>query len=336
MCNKALACRLIKASHLAYSITKDGKKFEDTDQVKAYIDAVGFTKDSLKFYQAPEKNSISKVNRINNINACYYGETQSEAILAFRGTLPPTIKSPNDFFQSLQDWINDGKIDLVKGADLAGLVHKGFLESLDSLWDWIAQLKLKELAVHKKSLLITGHSKGGALVYLAAYRLAKLGIPIETVYSFAAPRAGNPAFASAYDQLVQTGGIMESCRFEYHDDIVPHLPPATGSWRSIQNGLASIHNQFPFDAPHLTASPKVAQDANKFLAQLDAISDLPPYASAGKLQFIDWDNAIQGNTLELTIDRNLKLASMMAELRFVEIATDHASNGGYMQASCEQ
>lgn len=31
MCNEALACHLIKASHLAYSITKDGAGFEMTE-----------------------------------------------------------------------------------------------------------------------------------------------------------------------------------------------------------------------------------------------------------------------------------------------------------------
>ncbi len=327
MCSKSLACRLIKASNLAYSISEDGTRFEDTAQANDDINAVGFIKDSLKIYQAPREDKI---------NACYYGETASEAILAFRGTLPPTLESPEDFFKSLVDWINDAEIKLVKGANLAGLVHKGFLESLDALWDWISQLKLEDVAKNKKSLLITGHSKGGALVYLAAYRLARLGIPVTAAYSYAAPRPGDQAFADAFEQFVQAGntGIQEACRFEFRDDLVPHLPPATGSWRSIQNGLTSIHKQFPFEAPHLSASPRVAQDAEKFLAQLDAVSNLPPYASVGELQFIDWDNAIVGDSLWLTTKRNLHLAEVMAELKFVEIAQDHASDGGYMQIPC--
>lgn len=328
MCNEALACRLIKASHLAYSITKDGTGFDKSDPYTAEIEAIGFIEDSFTIYQAPTEDKI---------NAFYYGETdRNEAILTFRGTLPPTLASFDDFFKSLFDWINDAEIELVKGANLAGLVHKGFLESLDALWEQIDELNLKKVVESGKSLLITGHSKGGALVYLAAYRLAKMGIPVAAAYSFAAARPGNKAFADAFTQFMQGDAplIKEVCRIEYQDDIVPHLPPDTGSWRSIQNGLTSIHDHFPFDAPHLTASQKVAEDANRFLAQLDAITNLPPYASAGELQFIDWSNDIVPDSFLLTTERNLRLATMMAELKLAEIAKDHDSDGGYMQIPC--
>lgn len=328
MCNTSLACRLIKASHLAYSISDDGKKFDKTGSYETEIKEIGFIEDSFTIYQAPTEDKI---------NAFYYGETtQNEAILTFRGTLPPTVASFEEFFKSLFDWINDAEVKLVKGANLAGLVHKGFLESLDALWAQIVNLDLTKVTESGKSLLITGHSKGGALVYLAAYRLAKMGIPVTAAYSFAAARPGNKAFADAFAQYMQgdAPGIKEALRFEYQDDIVPHLPPATGSWRTIQKGLTSIHDHFPFEAPHITASAKVAQDANRFLARLDSIPSLPPYASAGVLRFIDWSNDIVPDSFALATERNLKLAEMMASLKFADIAKDHDSNGGYMQIPC--
>ena len=52
-----------------------------------------------------------------------------------------------------------------------------------------------------------GHSLGGALATLAAHSFAtralELGAqPAVTCYTFGSPRAGNPAFAREYTQLV--------------------------------------------------------------------------------------------------------------------------------------
>ena len=66
----------------------------------------------------------------NGIHAFYYGETkQNEAILTFRGTLPPSLAPGSDVFQIVLDWLNDDNVAWVKGQDLEGRVHKGFLEA---------------------------------------------------------------------------------------------------------------------------------------------------------------------------------------------------------------
>ena len=105
-------------------------------------------------------------------DAFYSGETtQNEVIVTFRGTLPPSLAPGSDVFRIVRDWLNDGSIALVKGQDLAGRVHQGFLAALDTLWPSIEQLKLGDVVNRGKALILTGHSKGGALMYLAAYRL---------------------------------------------------------------------------------------------------------------------------------------------------------------------
>ncbi|MFC5473528.1 lipase family protein [Paraherbaspirillum soli] len=326
MSNNSRACRLIQASNLAYSMSEDGTQFDPSPAVSKAIDAIGYIPSTLKFYQSPLEDGI---------NACYYGETPTEAILTFRGTLPPTFESIEDFFKSLTDWINDAEIKLVKGTNLAGLVHKGFLESLDALWDWIVELKLEDAVARGKSLLVTGHSKGGALVYLAAYRLTQMRIPVQATYSYAAARAGDRAFADAFDRMVKTGAIKEAYRFEYQDDLVPHLPPETGAWRGVQKGLTSVQSKFPTEAPHMTCDPEIAQDVDRFLEQLDNTLDQPSYASAGELQFIDWNNNVVGDSFALSIERTLSLAKLMAEFEFERIIEDHSSDGGYMQVPCK-
>jgi hypothetical protein len=225
------------------------------------------------------------------------------------------------------DWLNDGNIELVKGQELAGRVHKGFLAALDLLWPGIEQLKLGDVVHSGKSLLLTGHSKGGALVDLAAYRLVQQGIPVTAAYSFAAPRVGDTAFASAFDQRVPN-----VWRFEYQDDLVPHVPPATGAWLQMLKGMHVLHEVFPAEAPHLTTSATIAQDVDRLMARLAALALV--YASAGMLQFIDWNNAIVGDSLRLALQRNLRLAEKMAELQFLEMAQAHFSDGGYMRVPC--
>src|SRR5262249_493094 len=157
----------------------------------------------------------------------------------------PSLAPDSAVFRIVLDWLNDGNIALVKGQDLAGRVHKGFLAALDTLWPRIEQLNLGAVVRSGKALLLTGHSKGRALVYLAAYRLAQQGIPVTAAYSFAAPRTGDTAFARAFDQRVP-----RVWRFEYQDDLVPHVPPATGAWLHMLTGMRLMHEAFPAEAPH--------------------------------------------------------------------------------------
>jgi hypothetical protein len=315
------ACRLIEASNLAYAISRDGTRFDPSPEVQSAIAAVGFDEQSLRFFQ-PESEG--------GINALYYGETaHDEAIVAFRGTLPPSPNPGSDFFRILADWLNDGEVDLVKGEDLPGRVHKGFLESLDALWPGIDQLELADAARAGKSVLVTGHSKGGALVYLAAYRLARLGIPVAA-YTFAAPRTGDQAFATAFDQV-----LPGTLRFEYQDDIVPHVPPATGAWLSSLEGMQRLQHAFPSEAPHLAVGADIAAAGERFASRMAELANTRlAFASAGRLQFIDWDDHIVGDSLSLSLKRNLHLAEMVAELRFIEVAKDHSSAGGYMSVPC--
>src|ERR1700733_10190039 len=189
--DKTLACRLIGASNLAYGINAAGNGFQNTVAYEALQQSVGFVPGAFHFIQP------------DGYNACYWGETADGAvILAFRGTLPPGLASQNsaEFFDVLLDWLNDGHVNQVKGQDLAGLVHAGFLLSLDAIWK-VLDLAVLGAAAAGKPLYVTGHSKGGSLAYLGAYRLFRAGIKPVAVYSFAAARAGNRDFATAFDQV---------------------------------------------------------------------------------------------------------------------------------------
>src|SRR6266545_2939140 len=177
--DKQLACRLSHASRLAYAIPGTGQTFLPYAELNADLNAVGFNLTGCKFFCSASTDKI---------DACYYGvNTNNEAILAFRGTQPPTLifRDPEKFFQVVvDDWLNDANALLVSGRDLPGKVHRGFLGSLDTLWADLIQF-LQAHHDKTKPLYITGHSKGGGLAYLAAYRLLRNNFTPAGIYTFA-------------------------------------------------------------------------------------------------------------------------------------------------------
>ena len=317
-----LACRLIRASHLTYAISADGTHLVDSPETQTDLDATAYVKDQL---------TISQPAGRDGVDAFLFGRTtQNEYLLAFRGTLAPSLSSDQEFFRVLQDWLADGKIGLCTGSELAGKVHQGFLEALDHLWPDLDQLLTPEVQADLRSgtpLYVTGHSKGAAVAQLAAYRLARKGMSSAAVHTFAGPRPGDAAFAAAFDAT-----FPNALRFEYRDDLVPHVPPATGAWVSVLEGLRAINLKFPLETPHLTADSGLSQALDDLVTRLE--SGLPAYASCGQLQFIDWVDTIQPTSRDLMITRNVHLAKMVAEFKLPEIIGDHSSDGGYCRVPC--
>jgi pimeloyl-ACP methyl ester carboxylesterase len=108
------------------------------------------------------------------------------------------------------------KVEFAKyGYEFPGIVHGGFAGLL-SMYDWSDLTAAAERA-GDRGLILAGHSQGGAVATLAAYRLASQGLPVRAVYSFGSPRAGDEEFKAAY-------GIPHF-RFETVDDAVPLLCP---------------------------------------------------------------------------------------------------------------
>ena len=106
---------------------------------------------------------------------------------------------------------------------------------------------------------------------------------------------GNAEFAAAYNQAIS------AFRYEYMDDIVPHLPP----------DLTFVTALKPFVGDRLEALP---------------VFD---YADVGTLRFINWDKQIVGDSNLLETKRLLHLVTLIIELKVGEIASDHnASCGG--------
>jgi len=178
------------------------------------------------------------------IDQALVGRVREGVVIAFRGSLPPLF-SGHDGWAVLLDWLNDSLSMCIEDSHYPGGVHLGFAESMGRLWDgWAgtpgvasAVAALLERSARDgragRHLFLTGHSKGGALANLAAWRVSAVApwrdIPIS-VATIAAARAGNGAFARAY-----AATRIACLRYEMPSDLVPHLPPgpATPRWLRV-------------------------------------------------------------------------------------------------------
>lgn len=136
-------------------------------------------------------------------------ESDRDIVVAFRGT------------SSTDDWISDAiaSQEPYRWAKGYGMAHRGFSQIYASARERLLGI-LDRLPADKR-LFIVGHSLGGALATLCApdvaahskYRAPKL-------YTYGAPRAGDPTFAKA-----TAAGLPAGCRIYNVYDTVPHLPP---------------------------------------------------------------------------------------------------------------
>lgn len=285
----SLACRLLCASNCAYAVSGAGS----VPKKQPFYDAAGFTDTPVGIAAGTEK-----------INACMVGTTEDGVVVAFRGTLPPGTP---DRAGTILDWFNDLRAELIPVKGVAGLVHEGFWTAMDSLWpDVLAEVgKRLQSSAAGTRVYITGHSKGGAMANLAAMRLLNAQSVDSTVYTFAAAHPANEAFAADYD------GKIDSTRYEYADDIVPHLPPSLPFRQALQ--------ALPFFSP---VKGQLARDLD--------------YSAVGTLKFIDWNGAIVDDSPGLRARRYASLTKLILELGFDKIVRDHSIDcgSGYTTAIC--
>jgi pimeloyl-ACP methyl ester carboxylesterase len=101
-------------------------------------------------------------------------------------------------------------------------VHKGFYKALDARYGevrkWIKHVRSSN---HPQKVFVTGHSLGGALATLCAYRLAKVDkVAVAGVYTFGAPRVGDLNFKYSYTPVLGN----RTFRWVKNNDFGPKLP----------------------------------------------------------------------------------------------------------------
>jgi len=155
----------------------------------------------------------------------YVAENDTSVVVAFRGSESP------DSLDGFKDWLltNANNFLILPegliGTDFAAAgvgarFHKGFLGALAEVWEPLQAAVKAALDRKERPLWVTGHSLGGALALLAAWRFQQQFIPVHQVYTFGAPMVGNKAAADAFQ------AEFPNRIFRYVDvlDVVPKLP----------------------------------------------------------------------------------------------------------------
>ena len=110
---------------------------------------------------------------------CHAVWNKEQYVLCFRGTEP--------------DELSDVLADLnaiPRGAMTHGLVHSGFRNELDKIWQDIAAHQHK---YQDRKFYITGHSLGAAMATVATSRFEEY-TPVEQLTTFGSPRVGTRSF----------------------------------------------------------------------------------------------------------------------------------------------
>jgi hypothetical protein len=278
---KAFVRRMAQASDVAY-----------------YIDVPGGVRSCPVYGQVGFQGALTTAVR-KKINAVLIGRTATEIIVAFRGSLAITTETFRGLVTSVRDWINNAEVGLLPADYTAGKVHRGFSQALATLWPTVLEAALTLHAATDLPIVFTGHSKGGALARLGALRLlAEAGLTSK-VSTYAAPRAGDIAFAQD-----SAASIAEDWRFENADDLVPRLPP-TSAPLDVMSGLLVTDS----------------------LPQLLTLS----YQHAGLLEFLNWYGTVtEGDSLILEGLRAARMAELIATGDFDQIAASHSLEKAYL------
>lgn len=165
-------------------------------------------------------------------------ESDASIIIAFRGTSSQADTISDLIARQIPyPWFANG-----------GNTHLGFTEIYAKARLQIIQALAK--CDPNKRLIITGHSLGGALATLCALDLAyntQFAPPI--VYTYGAPRIGDPAFAEAYNQK-----IPFNHRIVIESDLIPLIPPPIYKILSNSKIYIYVHVKGEFVLHFLTDS----------------------------------------------------------------------------------
>lgn len=172
-----------------------------------------------------------------DVHFLYDEETDTQAfishndklvLISIRGTL------------GAPDILRDLDARQVPYAEGSGQAHRGFYDSFQAAKEFVERY-LDAFYTGEQTLIICGHSLGGAVALLLAEWLRTNWSRDIQLYTFGAPRAGDRAFVQSAQELVHH-------RLVNHNDPIPAVPFA---WLDAEWRMASAGTVVLFSSPLL-------------------------------------------------------------------------------------
>ncbi|MFL6829296.1 MAG: lipase family protein [Sphingomicrobium sp.] len=172
-----------------------------------------------------------------HVDSALVGRVGNAIVVAYRGTL---ARGGDSVREIIDDWVNNAETQMVSRPPY-GAVHHGFFDSHRALWNDVrAGIAARLVPTRPSVIIVTGHSKGGALAVLGAAAIRReWDIPVHVV-TFASPRAGGRAFADGYAAL-----RIPTLRYENRADLVPYLPLGESPQPFVRAVLKALSAKYP-------------------------------------------------------------------------------------------
>jgi triacylglycerol lipase len=186
---------LTQAAQLAY---------EGPDTLPAYAKAWGFPDAKCYENKATDAQAFTAFDPDRNL-----------MLIAFRGT------------ESGADAKADARSGAVPGPEFGGGgIHSGFAAQLRSILPEMMKTirEVLERGGEPPTIMIGGHSLGGAMARLLQAHLLHNKIMVHHVYTCGEPKSGDETFAANLDRLTKAAGT-NAFRYVNNNDIVCRIPP---------------------------------------------------------------------------------------------------------------
>ncbi|WP_178100976.1 lipase family protein [Pseudomonas sp. OIL-1] len=134
-----------------------------------------------------------------------------------------------------RDWLRDFDARQISADGMEGQVHRGFYGGFLAVQKFLEPY-LEDFYTRGQTILISGHSLGGAIALLVAQWLKTLpAAPKVILYTYGAPRAGTTAFVESARDLVHH-------RLINHNDPIPSVPFTwmDAEWKLALPGTVSL------------------------------------------------------------------------------------------------
>jgi hypothetical protein len=182
----------------------------------------------------------AKFFSVGNTQA-YVATDAGHVVVAFRGTESPlTLDGVKDWLLTDADnflIVPEGRIGTdFAAAGVGARFHRGFMTALADIWDSVFKVVQEALKEKKRPLWLTGHSLGGALAVLAAWRLERQFVKVHQIVTFGGPMVGNDACVKAFDKQFKD----RIYRFVNFEDLVPRLPTVSLIANSYAHCLTEV------------------------------------------------------------------------------------------------